>query len=188
MRKKIAAGNIRLKRAYSSAGSSDGTRILVDRLWPRGVRKSDAAIDLWAKDLAPSNALRRWFGHDPARWTEFRRRYSEEIHQRRERLGELRALAQGGRITLVFAATMRLTTMRSLSGKSCWAGASHEALVLPHLGAITAPERRYVGQISLIRTHLYVPAGAVCRWERCRPRSHSWRDQARSRLVTFVNW
>jgi len=104
MRKKIAAGNIRLKRAYSSAGSSDGTRILVDRLWPRGVRKSDAAIDLWAKDLAPSNALRRWFGHDPARWTEFRRRYSEEIHQRRERLGELRALAQGGRITLVFAA------------------------------------------------------------------------------------
>jgi uncharacterized protein YeaO (DUF488 family) len=104
MSKKIAAGNIKLKRAYSSAGSSDGTRILVDRLWPRGVRKSDAAIDLWAKDLAPSKALRKWFGHDPARWTEFRRRYSEEIHQRRDRLDELRALAQGGRITLVFAA------------------------------------------------------------------------------------
>src|SRR5207248_8476986 len=75
-----------------------------DRLWPRGVRKADAAIDLWAKDIAPSAALRRWFGHDPARWHEFRRRYSEEIDQHRERLGELRALAQRGRITLVFAA------------------------------------------------------------------------------------
>ena len=79
MSKRIAAENIKLKRAYDSAGSSDGTRILVDRLWPRGITKADAAIDLWAKYLAPSNALRRWFGHDPARWHEFRRRYSEEI-------------------------------------------------------------------------------------------------------------
>ncbi|WP_082656231.1 DUF488 domain-containing protein [Bradyrhizobium valentinum] len=104
MSKRITAENIKLKRAYESAGSSDGTRILIDRLWPRGVRKADAAIDLWAKDLAPSTALRRWFGHDPARWYEFRRRYSEEIHQHRGRLGELRTLAQEGRITLVFAA------------------------------------------------------------------------------------
>ena len=104
MSKRITAENIKLKRAYDSAGSSDGTRILIDRLWPRGVSKADAAIDLWAKDLAPSTALRRWFGHDPARWHEFRRRYSEEITQHRDRLGELRALAQGGRITLVFAA------------------------------------------------------------------------------------
>jgi len=104
MSKRIVAKNIKLKRAYDSAGSSDGTRILIDRLWPRGVRKEDAAIDLWAKDLAPSAALRRWFGHDPARWREFRCRYSREIHQHRDRLGELRALAQEGRITLVFAA------------------------------------------------------------------------------------
>jgi uncharacterized protein YeaO (DUF488 family) len=104
MSKRIVAENIKLKRAYVSAGSGDGTRILIDRLWPRGVRKADAAIDLWAKDIAPSTALRRWFGHDPARWHEFRRRYSEEIHQHRDRLGELRALAQTGRITLVFAA------------------------------------------------------------------------------------
>jgi uncharacterized protein YeaO (DUF488 family) len=104
MSKRITAKNIKLKRAYDSVGSSDGTRILIDRLWPRGVRKADAAIDLWAKDLAPSTTLRRWFGHDPARWHEFRRRYSEEITQHRDRLGELRALAQGGRITLVFAA------------------------------------------------------------------------------------
>jgi uncharacterized protein YeaO (DUF488 family) len=104
MRRRIAAKNIKLKRAYDAARSGDGTRILIDRLWPRGVRKVDAAIDLWAKDIAPSTALRRWFRHDPARWHEFRRRYSEEIHHHRARLGELRALAQAGRITLVFAA------------------------------------------------------------------------------------
>jgi len=104
MSSRIVAENIRLKRAYNSAGSGDGTRVLVDRLWPRGVRKADAAIDVWAKDIAPSPALRRWFGHDPARWHEFRRRYSEEIHRRRDRLDELRTLAQKGRVTLVFAA------------------------------------------------------------------------------------
>jgi uncharacterized protein YeaO (DUF488 family) len=104
MSKSIAANNIKLKRAYDPAGSDDGARILVDRLWPRGVRKADAAIDLWAKDIAPSTALRRWFGHDPARWHEFRRRYSEEIHQHRDRLDELRTLAQKGPITLVFSA------------------------------------------------------------------------------------
>jgi uncharacterized protein YeaO (DUF488 family) len=74
MVRRIVAKNIKLKRAYDSARSDDGTRILIDRLWPRGVRKVDAAIDLWAKDIAPSTALRRWFGHDPARWHEFRRR------------------------------------------------------------------------------------------------------------------
>ncbi|WFU23683.1 DUF488 domain-containing protein [Bradyrhizobium sp. CB1717] len=104
MGRTIAAQNIKMKRAYDTALPRDGTRILIDRLWPRGIRKVDAAIDLWAKDIAPSTALRRWFGHDPARWHEFRRRYSEELHQHRDRLGELRALAQGGRITLVFAA------------------------------------------------------------------------------------
>ena len=104
MGRRIVAKNVKLRRAYDAARTGDGTRILIDRLWPRGVRKADAAIDLWAKDIAPSTALRRWFGHDPARWNEFRRRYSEEVHQHGDRLDELRALAQGGRITLVFAA------------------------------------------------------------------------------------
>ncbi len=104
MGRRIAAANIRLKRAYESPSAKDGIRILIDRLWPRGVVKANAAIDLWAKDIAPSTALRRWFGHDPARWQEFQRRYSEEIHRHRDRLGELRALAEKGRITLVFAA------------------------------------------------------------------------------------
>jgi uncharacterized protein YeaO (DUF488 family) len=76
---RIAAGNVRLKRAYEPPAADDGTRVLVDRLWPRGVAKADAALDLWAKDLAPSTELRRWFGHDPARWREFRKRYAEEV-------------------------------------------------------------------------------------------------------------
>src|SRR5262245_59702243 len=104
MGSRIVAENIRLKRAYDAAHAGDGTRILVDRLWRRGVRKVDAAIDLWARDIAPSTGLRKWFGHNPTRWPELRRRYSEEMRQHRDRLGELRALAQGGRITLVFAA------------------------------------------------------------------------------------
>jgi len=104
MGRRIAAANVRLKRAYENPSAEDGMRILIDRLWPRGVAKANAAIDLWAKDISPSTALRRWFGHDPARWQEFRRRYSEEIHRNRDRLDELRALAERGRITLVFAA------------------------------------------------------------------------------------
>ena len=81
MNKKITADNIKLKRAYERPAARDGTRILIDRLWPRGVRKVDAAIDQWVKDVAPSTALRKWFGHDPARWEEFRRRYAAEVHQ-----------------------------------------------------------------------------------------------------------
>ena len=104
MSKKIAADHIKLKRAYESPAPDDGTRILIDRLWPRGVKKADAAIDEWMKDIAPSTGLRKWFGHDPARWQEFRRRYQSEIRQHPDEFDRLRALAQNGRITLVFAA------------------------------------------------------------------------------------
>ena len=104
MGNRIAAANVRLKRAYAPRSASDGTRILIDRLWPRGIAKANAGIDMWAKDIAPSTALRKWFGHDPARWQEFRRRYSEEIHRHNDRLDELRTLAAQGCITLVFAA------------------------------------------------------------------------------------
>jgi uncharacterized protein YeaO (DUF488 family) len=102
--KAIPARQVRVKRAYRPAASADGTRILVDRLWPRGVRKSAAAIDRWAKDVAPSTALRKWFAHDPARWPEFRGRYAAELHHHRDELAELRALARRKRVTLVFAA------------------------------------------------------------------------------------
>ena len=104
MSKRIAAANVKLKRAYEPPAASDGTRILIDRVWPRGVDKANAAIDQWDKSIAPSTMLRNWFRHDPARWQEFRRRYTNEIRRHRERLDELRARAQSGRITLVFAA------------------------------------------------------------------------------------
>lgn len=102
--KAIPARRIRLKRAYLPATAADGTRILVDRLWPRGVRKSAAAIDLWIKDVAPSTALRKWFAHDPERWPGFRRRYAAELRDHRDELVELHALARRKRVTLIFAA------------------------------------------------------------------------------------
>jgi uncharacterized protein YeaO (DUF488 family) len=104
MGKRITAGNIKLKRAYERPDAGDGTRVLIDRLWPRGVRKVDAAIDQWAKDIAPSTGLRKWFGHDPARWQEFRSRYAVEVHAHPEQLDRLRALARQGPITLVYSA------------------------------------------------------------------------------------
>ena len=104
MSKKIAVDHIKLKRAYEPPASDDGTRILIDRLWPRGVKKADAAIDEWMKNIAPSTGLRKWFGHDPARWQEFRRRYQSEIRQHPDEFDRLRTLAQNGRITLVFSA------------------------------------------------------------------------------------
>ena len=101
---KIAADHIKLKRAYDPPTSDDGTRILIDRLWPRGVKKTDAAIDEWMKEIAPSTELRKWFGHDPSRWHEFQRRYRSEIRRHPEQLDRLRMLAQHGRVTLVFSA------------------------------------------------------------------------------------
>jgi uncharacterized protein YeaO (DUF488 family) len=100
----IKAGNVRLKRAYASPESTDGVRILVDRLWPRGVKKADAAADQWLKDLSPSTDLRNWFGHDPARWDEFRERYAKELSQHPDQLEQLRELARKGPITLVYSA------------------------------------------------------------------------------------
>jgi len=104
MGNRIKAANIKLKRAYEPPAQSDGRRILVDRLWPRGVSKAKAALDGWLKDIAPSTALRQWFGHDPARWQEFRRRYAEEIRSYPELLCELRRFAAASPLTLVYSA------------------------------------------------------------------------------------
>lgn len=100
----IKAANIRLKRAYEPPATSDGRRILVDRLWPRGISKADAAIDRWMKDIAPSTELREWFGHDAERWPEFQRRYALEVRKHREQLAELRRLARKDPLTLVYSA------------------------------------------------------------------------------------
>jgi uncharacterized protein YeaO (DUF488 family) len=98
------ASHLRLKRAYEPAEPDDGVRILVDRLWPRGVRKAEAALDEWMKDIAPSTELRQWFGHDPARWPEFQRRYSAELRQHAQELDHIRALARTQTVTLVYSA------------------------------------------------------------------------------------
>lgn len=100
----MAGYDLHLKRAYEPPAAADGTRILVDRVWPRGVRKEDLQADVWLRDAAPSTALRKWFGHDPERWPEFQRRYHAELRERPQVLEELRdALAQG-RVTLVYGA------------------------------------------------------------------------------------
>jgi uncharacterized protein YeaO (DUF488 family) len=95
---------IRLKRAYEPAATSDGYRVLVDRLWPRGISRERAKLDEWERELAPSTKLRQWFGHDPSRFEGFRRRYTEELRDQRSRLTELRRRARSGTLTLVYSA------------------------------------------------------------------------------------
>jgi uncharacterized protein YeaO (DUF488 family) len=95
---------IRTKRIYEEPSEDDGTRVLVDRLWPRGFSKEKASLDRWEKDLAPSNELRRWFGHDPAKWEEFLRRYRAELVGKEEALARLRREADEGTVTLLYAA------------------------------------------------------------------------------------
>ncbi len=104
MTKRITADHVKLKRAYEPVSADDGIRILIDRLWPRGVSKADAALDEWFKDISPSTSLRKFFAHNPARWPEFRCRYAAEVHAHSETLGKLRALARKGPITLVYSA------------------------------------------------------------------------------------
>ncbi len=95
---------IRLKRAYEPADETDGRRILVDRLWPRGLTKEKAKIDLWLKEIAPSTQLRKWFGHDPARWEQFRSRYKAELTQNHAVLAKLKDAARRGNVTLIYSA------------------------------------------------------------------------------------
>jgi uncharacterized protein YeaO (DUF488 family) len=94
---------ILLKRAYDAASPEDRQRFLVERLWPRGVKKSRLKLDGWLKDVAPSTALRQWFGHDPDKWTRFRERYFAELRANPPALGELVAAARDGRVTLIFS-------------------------------------------------------------------------------------
>jgi len=95
---------VKLKRVYEPAAPDDGKRILIDRLWPRGIRKEEGKIDEWLRDIAPSTELRKWFGHDPAKWQEFRSRYKKELKDKSELVEKLRAEAKKRTITLVFAA------------------------------------------------------------------------------------
>src|SRR5579875_879911 len=100
---------IAIKRAYEAASRKDGTRILVDRLWPRGLKKDQLRIEKWMRELGPSNELRHFFGHDPARWREFRRRYLAELRRAEVKalLAELENIARNGMLTLVYSARDR---------------------------------------------------------------------------------
>jgi len=97
---------LRVKRVYESKEAGDGTRILVDRLWPRGLRSEQAALDEWMKDVAPSDELRKWFAHDPAKWTEFKRKYTQGLAapEKAALLKRIAKLAESGNVTLVYAA------------------------------------------------------------------------------------
>lgn len=95
---------IRVKRAYEPASAQDGQRVLVDRLWPRGLSRENLQLRLWLKEIAPSPRLRKWFGHDSARWKEFRERYARELREKRDELAVLERLARDGVVTLVYAA------------------------------------------------------------------------------------
>jgi uncharacterized protein YeaO (DUF488 family) len=95
---------VEIKRVYEEPGGADGTRILVDRLWPRGLSKERARVDLWLKDIAPSTALRKWFSHDPNKWTEFQARYRQELKSEADLLDVLKEKAAKGPITLLYGA------------------------------------------------------------------------------------
>jgi uncharacterized protein YeaO (DUF488 family) len=95
---------IRLKRAYDEPAPDDGVRILVERLWPRGLTKGRAKIDFWLKDVSPSPELRKWYAHDPAKWAEFQKRYRAELAENKSAIQELRAKCDSGTVTFVYAA------------------------------------------------------------------------------------
>ena len=95
---------IRIKRIYEEASEDDGLRVLVDRLWPRGLSKEKARVDRWEKELAPTTELRHWFGHDPAKWLEFRNRYRAELRDQEKALSRLRQDGDDGVVTLLYAA------------------------------------------------------------------------------------
>ncbi|MEP6947329.1 MAG: DUF488 domain-containing protein [Acidobacteriota bacterium] len=96
--------NIKIKRVYEKPAKDDGSRILVDRLWPRGLTKEKASVDLWLKDVAPTTELRKWFGHDPEKWDRFRGRYETEIRHNDDLIEILKGKANQGTITLIYAA------------------------------------------------------------------------------------
>jgi uncharacterized protein YeaO (DUF488 family) len=96
--------SIKIKRVYDEPDKTDGTRILVDRLWPRGLTKAKADVDLWLKDIAPTTELRKWYGHDPEKWTEFKKRYREELKKNPQPVALLKREVEEGPVTLVYGA------------------------------------------------------------------------------------
>ena len=117
---------VALKRAYDPAAAGDGTRVLVDRLWPRGLSKDQLPVDFWLKDVAPSNALRRWYGHESSRWKSFAAKYRSELAQRTDLLRLLDELRRRGRVTLLYGAhddaRNNAVVLREVIEERCFAG------------------------------------------------------------------
>jgi uncharacterized protein YeaO (DUF488 family) len=103
--------DVQIKRVYEPSGDADGVRVLIDRIWPRGLTKEAAKVDIWLKAIAPTPELRKWFGHDPARWTQFNSRYRTELDENVAEVDRLRALISSGSVTLLYAA--RNTTLNN---------------------------------------------------------------------------
>lgn len=96
---------IKIKRVYEKPANEDGWRVLVDRLWPRGMKKQAARVDVWMKDIAPSDALRKWFGHEPEKWGQFQKKYRSELRRKKDLVADLKKMAkEHGRLTLLFGA------------------------------------------------------------------------------------
>lgn len=95
---------LQVKRVYEKPAREDGMRILVDRLWPRGITREKARVDLWLREIAPSSELRKWFGHDPAKWQDFKKRYRQELKNKKEQIALLKEHLKKGRVTLLYAA------------------------------------------------------------------------------------
>ena len=155
--------DVRVRRVYEAPSPDDGARVLVDRIWPRGLRKDAARLDEWAKDAAPSTELRQWYGHDPAKFDEFRRRYLDELSGRAQRteLGRLRALASAGPLTLltatrdvelsqaaVLAQVLRQPVDEEGGDAACWAH-----LVCPECGAIETEGHRPGCALARLHPH-----------------------------------
>lgn len=103
MSARAPGANIHVRRVYDAARPEDGQRILIDRLWPRGLSKADAKVDVWMKEIAPSTKLRQWYQHDPKKWPEFKKRYHAELDEHADGVGELMSYAAAGKLTLLFA-------------------------------------------------------------------------------------
>jgi uncharacterized protein YeaO (DUF488 family) len=136
--------DIRIKRIYETAAAADGLRLLVDRLWPRGISKARARLDGWPKELAPSTALRTWFHHAPGRWAEFERRYRAELRLQAAALAQLRAQATRQRVTLLYGArdalvnhaqVLRAVLLRKPASRGAVATARRAGAARPHSGA-----------------------------------------------------
>ena len=131
---------IKIKRIYDLPSAEDGVRILIDRLWPRGLSKNGAKVDLWLKEIAPSDKLRKWFAHDPKKWIEFKQKYFKELNPNQERVDLIIKKAKGGNVTLLFGAKEERFN-NAAPGYALWYGSSEMQRDLTEIKTLAAEMR-----------------------------------------------